>query len=819
MDQRQVKLVIGALLHDIGKVLYRYRDGRNHSTSGYEYLRDEAGLKEEKEILDQVRYHHAGAIKNANLPKDSLAYITYIADNISSAADRRKTDSEQTGFNKKIPLESIFNLLNGNNGHMHYDSGFLKREINYPTSENLLYDEYYYKTVYEQIKENLLGIEYTKEYLDSLMEVLESDLSYVPSSTNLSEAADISLFDHVKITAAVALCIEQWLDEQGISDYREELFKNAKAFYGKNVFLLLRMEFSGIQNFIYTITSKDALKMLRSRSFYLELMMQHVVDELLNACNLSSANVLYSGGGHAYLLLPNTKEIETKMKVFFAEVEEWVLRNFDISLYLGYGSCTCSAYDLENNKEYSGDLSKVYQAVAKEISQKKMSRYRAEQIIYLNKRQREHNDRECRVCHASSALDEDNLCRLCRSFIRMSGNILSKGEIFYLISKEPVSDESLFLPGDKCFSALSEHDIRLELQHFKENCIRCYVKNEPFTGFKIAKRLFVGDYTTKSSFEEFAAGSIGIKRIGVLRADVDFLGNAFVRGFVREGAENHYNTISRTATFSRKMSMFFKYHINDILEHGEYYLEKKENHDGRRLATIVYSGGDDIFIVGAWDEIIGFAVDLHQKFEKFTEGTLTFSAGIGIYPGKFPVSTMAREVGELEDHAKNYREEKDAVALFDQENVYSWSDFIERVLGEKLEYLKNMFDDLFCHEEKGNAFLYQMLDLIRNIQEKKQDVNKKSGALRKKQIAGDIEDGEQINIARFAYMLGRVREEYIKLSFQEEREERKRKIQGFSEKLYDWIQKEKDRKELTTAIYIYVYMKRKEPEQLEEEKS
>ena len=32
----QIKLMIGSLLHDIGKVVYRSGDGRNHSQSGYE---------------------------------------------------------------------------------------------------------------------------------------------------------------------------------------------------------------------------------------------------------------------------------------------------------------------------------------------------------------------------------------------------------------------------------------------------------------------------------------------------------------------------------------------------------------------------------------------------------------------------------------------------------------------------------------------------------------------------------------------------------------------------------------------------------------
>ena len=41
MDDLQCKVAIGAMLHDIGKVLYRSSDGRNHSRSGHDFLRDE----------------------------------------------------------------------------------------------------------------------------------------------------------------------------------------------------------------------------------------------------------------------------------------------------------------------------------------------------------------------------------------------------------------------------------------------------------------------------------------------------------------------------------------------------------------------------------------------------------------------------------------------------------------------------------------------------------------------------------------------------------------------------------------------------------
>jgi CRISPR-associated protein Csm1 len=69
-------------------------------------------------------------------------------------------------------------------------------------------------------------------------------------------------------------------------------------------------DISGIQQFIYTISSEKALKALRSRSFYLEIMMENLIDEILEKIGLSRANLIYSGGGHCYILLP----IRTKSK-------------------------------------------------------------------------------------------------------------------------------------------------------------------------------------------------------------------------------------------------------------------------------------------------------------------------------------------------------------------------------------------------------------------------------------------------------------------------------------------------------------------------
>mgnify|MGYP000228965672 FL=1 len=103
-------------------------------------------------------------------------------------------------MNKTIPLDSVFNILNGNHGKSHYAMQVLnpKEDINYPMETPVAMNEHFYKTVVDQITDNLLGIKLDEEYVNSLLSVLEANLTYIPSSTSKRELADISLFDHVE---------------------------------------------------------------------------------------------------------------------------------------------------------------------------------------------------------------------------------------------------------------------------------------------------------------------------------------------------------------------------------------------------------------------------------------------------------------------------------------------------------------------------------------------------------------------------------------------------------------------------------------------
>lgn len=115
----------------------------------------------------------------------------------------------------------------------------------------------------------------------------------------------------------------------------------------------------------------------------------------------------------------------------------------------------------------------------------------------------------------------------------------------------------------------------------------------------------------------------GIKRLGVLRADVDWLGAVFMAGI-----PGKYRTLSRSAALSRSLSMFFAKIITDVcckrLPSGQkpFYLFNEK--PGNRLIHVVYAGGDDVFLVGAWDELLEMAVDLRESFRRYTNGKLSF---------------------------------------------------------------------------------------------------------------------------------------------------------------------------------------------------
>lgn len=662
-------------------------------------------------------------------------------------------------------LESVFNRMNGADMKLFYEYRKGDGRMFMPTDKEIMpsFDD---KGFREEIREHISGERLTD--IAHIIAVLGKYTAFLPASYFGAAGSGISWYDHIRLVCAVASCLYDCGTKQ------EDITSSSLGkISGRELFLLYSFDTSGIQSFIYTITSEGALKGLRARSFYLEMLMEVVVSEFLERTGLSKANLIYSGGGHAYLLLPNTTEVKETVASFTEEMRSWLLDTFREALFIADGYSACSADSLSNIP--AGSYREIFRSVNEKIARRKMHRYSAAEMIRLNSPLKQH-ERECRICHRSDRLDDSGKCSICRSLENAAAAML-RNDYFTVRRSSGDTYGMLPLPFGLCLSAETAESIQ-ESFRSGDAPVRVFAKNRYGDSFTDSESINVGDYASASTFSELAASSEGKPRLGVLRADVDDLGHAFVSGYPEE-----LMTLSRTAAFSRLLSDFFKLYINDILRNGSYDISGA-GRTGPRNAVIVYSGGDDVFIVGGWNDIIGAAVDLYRSFRSFTQGTLSISAGIGTYHDKHPISSMARSSGELEEHSKQL-DGKDAVTLFNITNRYTWDVFIEKVIGEKLgcitRYMKG-------NEEKGGSMLYLM-----------------------SAMAKDLDSGERLNIARFAYLLGRLRPEDESGGdpVKEQAYEEKLGIwRTFSDSLYKWILDAEDRRQLITAMHLYSYLHR-----------
>lgn len=714
---------------------------------------------------NKIVFNKSEDINTANI------YIRKLADKISANFDRRNTHDLEFAFLEGENLYSIFNILNKNNESKKYDASILyeNEKVNVPKDIAAKPNEEFYKTIKEKLSKKLEASSEDMDFINSFLELLEQTTSYMPVSKE--EKTDISVYEHIKQSIAIGSVIFEYLTENGKLEEQEQICSNPKGFYSEKSMLLYSMDFSGIQSFIYGQYGKEeVLKNLRARSFYLEILMENIIDELLNKLELSGANLLYAGGGHAYFILANTEKTKTLIKDFDADVKNWMQDTFGIDLYVGTGYAQCSCNDLENQPE--GAYSNCFREASAAVSENKLRRYSASQIKILNKGKKADGERECRICHSSYNLNSDGVCSICEGFAKLSGNIL-KREIFTVVNDAKKGILPIYKGGYLIAENVSRRDGEEYLRTNKNILIRAYSKNSLYKGNNYIKTIYAGDYHDADTLEDLVKDSIGIKRLGVLRGDIDNLGKAFVGGF-----DSEKQTLSKSAAFSRKLTQFFKYDINNILKNAEYkipYFDSEGNEGENRKIAVIYSGGDDVFVVGAWKDILEFGIDLYNNLKEYTQGTLTISAGLGMYMPKYPISYMAEKTGELEDCSKKL-EGKNAITLFDKDNSYHWDEFIENVMGEKFTIISEFFSK---SEDKGKSLLYSLLELFRNRDKK-------------------------INLARMAYTLARM-EPKGNIS-----EEGKEIYQNFKEKLYDWMLNDNDTKQAITAIYIYSYLIRKE---------
>ncbi|THF70980.1 hypothetical protein E7T06_05340 [Deinococcus sp. Arct2-2] len=429
------------------------------------------------------------------------------------------------------------------------------------------------------------------------------------------EVGGVSWFDQVRLDAALNTCGEQ--------------------------VLVVRADLSGIQDFIYRVESDKALKSLRARSFYLELLAVHALRHLLTLCSVTRANVAYLGGGGFQLYLP--AHCEDQVRAYTQRFDDWLWDAHQGALGFSLALISVSRAEAEGAGDFQRDL-------AEQLSAQKARRRRGKLSAVF-----------AEVTSPQERLaQEEQLADALVAF----GGLLPRATHIEIRMPQDIEGRGWVVLHDRAYRPLRQGPAtplpaeRLALNSFEDGDAFPLMTGNYVTrvlDVPGSLRLLAEEENSRSvaTHEQLADLALGQPRLALFRCDADNMGTYFSGGIPGHSAARH-------ATLSRLLSLFFQGYVNAIcaqrgaLLPGIPQAERSAEAGHGRYLNIIYSGGDDAVVVGAWNEVLTFAVDLRRAYRKFTGGNekLGLSGGAFIAKAKYPLLRMAERAYEAEQLAK-----------------------------------------------------------------------------------------------------------------------------------------------------------------------
>ncbi len=649
---------LAGLLHDVGKFMQRaYRSDKEALSSdtlkmetmlcpksrtyqGYthrhvlytwefilrELPEDIEGLDKEKALV-LASYHHS--------PSDAEQSLISEADGLS-ASERERSEDDGEGM-RKTRLRSIAASVYLEGKGRGREKAALPLEPLSPgavfpvereegadlTGEyRKLWDEFLAEWRANECRSAL-------DYVNRACSVLERYTSCIPSATWRYEP-DVSLFDHLKTTAALAACL-------------------AEAGEAEAPFLLVMGDLNGIQNYIFG-TGQGAggqAKRLRARSFQVSAWAESVGLEILFRLGLPLSSRILSAGGKFHLLLPNTEETLSVLRSVKEEVSRRLYDRTDGELGLSLAWVPGSREDIE---DFPAFALRCKAALDREKFRPGASvlagsgGWNEAAFVFPPPRFGE-NLGLCASCgkRTGKLYDEDgrnvHVCDYCREE-KALGRDLTRARWLVWFADDgarypaPAGSFSLVREGE---SIPAGARLVVDFEGLQEG-----PSEAPVVASMRAARIPTDEEGDPLTFEEIAERSTGRKALGWLKMDVDNLGLVFARGLSRDAEEG--GTVSRTASLSRMLDVFFSGRIEELVRDEDF-----------SDIYIVYSGGDDLLAVGPWDVMFAFALRVREEFRRFTADnpSLTLSAGVSVETSKTPVLTAVERAEELLEASKS----------------------------------------------------------------------------------------------------------------------------------------------------------------------
>ena len=462
---------------------------------------------------------------------------------------------------------------------------------------------------------------------------------------------DVSLYDRMKVTAAVGTCLLESAESQP--------------------YLLLASDFSGIQNYIFSVSRmgvKGVSKRLRARSFLVDVMVQSLAYHICELLEVPQGNVMMLTGGKFYLLLPNRPDTAARLEAVRDETDRWLYRKFRGDIFM---NTAWLSFGDDGLRDYSATITEL----SRLLRENKQQPFRAalrngegwdEDAFFLYDTLE--GKTACPSC-ARRLMDRGReVCPECEMQEELGGQLAVAKELWF-------STEGAYPLWDFCGVSFNRSEAKGRLIRVERlNCWDLPSRLDIPLGVRLMANHLPREGAEPLTFSDIAEKAEGTKRIAVLKADVDNLGYLFADG-MRE-ASRHYGTISRHAALSRLLDAFFSGYVGQMLQ-GDDKQRKYRN------VYSVFAGGDDLFLIGPWDVMPDLALDIHAAFDRLSgkNPCVTLSAAVCAADPKANIALLADHSEDELHSVKNSAPQevypgkpgRDGVAFL--EDVFSWDDF------------------------------------------------------------------------------------------------------------------------------------------------
>jgi len=729
-------VAFAGLLHDVGKFGQRANidikkesidfqmycpqkfDGgywtHQHSAFTVDFLKSIVGKQREYsevEIVPEIDGEGFESLSSKHhKPVTSKQWIVAMADRIASGFERDKFEEYNNADDRaerkekyyETPLDNIFDenkifelsTLNSNN-------------INPADKRESLTREEYSNLYSDFLKDvDLLFKTSNDNIMDGMDFLLKKFTSFIPSSTYKTKA-NIPLYDHLKTTSAFASALAKYHE----NDMDIKKIKN----YDTEKFLLIAGDFFGIQNFIFSnVPTAKASKILRGKSAYIQIFTKTIARDICKKLEISTLSIVSDNAGKFEILAPNSDEVLGKLEEIQKELNEWFLRETFGESGVGLSYVKACAKDfVVKNRDEKGNFQKLRDKLAKEIEITKLQKFdliNQEPVFDILTKDNAHL---CKICGKRFINDKkkDDHCDYCDTFIKI-GEELAKSNFIQIFDGDKTGIEIFGAYKIKFYNKLEN------IKEIENSIIFDIQNDELFRGYsKWALKSYVqtiGEGNNKKvlDFEKLAkqscgAGKIGVKALMSLKGDVDNMGK-FLTGKIGNTQKKRIDSFAKFNFVSRLIDYFFSVKVSEMMEENNLYT--------------IFAGGDDLFVIGAWDEVIEFAKEVRTEFMKFVAGSdLTFSVGMEMFKSSKPINYVAEVSEEALEDAKNYKEEqegsqkeKNAITLYGY--TVGFEEYIVDMLPD-FEVIKRMAEKY--PDEFNTAFWYRFLefcDMKENIE-------------------------------------------------------------------------------------------------------